>query len=70
MRSLNAGSLSLKEVDFLLDLMLKLDPTCGPVPTTQHGKTVAASTFVRLMQGEPPQAATWHPKTWREGHAR
>ncbi len=54
----------------LLDLMLILDPKCGPVPKTNEGKLVAAQTFVRLVQGSPVQTPTWHPKTWREGHAR
>lgn len=69
-RSLNAGRLSSLEVAFLIDLMLQLDPTCGPVPPTDNGKLVAAQVYVRLMQGESVQSATWHPHTWRAGHAR
>lgn len=69
-RSLNATALSDLDVHYLLDLMMLLDPHCGPVPTTKQGKVTAAQTFVRLMQGESVERSTWNPKTWRAGHAR
>lgn len=69
-RSLNADRLEPQEVSWLLDLMVALDPTCGPIPASNHGRKLAASTFVRLMQGTPVEEFSFFPKTWRAGHAR
>lgn len=69
-RSLNALALATEDIQSLLQIMLELDPECGPIPTTTHGRKLAAMTYVRLMQGSPIEGFTFFPKTWREAHAR
>lgn len=69
-RSLNASRLREEEISYLLQIMLQLDPHCGPVPTTPTGQKRAAQTFVRLMQGAPVETLTFSAAPWRTGHAR
>lgn len=52
-RSLTASALTALQIQELLDIMLDMDPSAGPLPRTPRGKTVAARTFVALMQGQP-----------------
>lgn len=69
-RSLRASALTSTEIAYLLDLLLELDPECGPLPPTSHGKKVAATVYVRLMQATPGVEQAQVLGTWRAGHAR
>lgn len=69
-RGLSAGSLTDLDIERLLDLLLLLDSSCLPKPTTRSGKRTAASTYIRFMQGDMALPQTWNPSTWRTGHAR
>jgi len=53
LRSLNASTLTPAEVDDIINLMLLLDPNCGPPPRTARGKLVAVRSFLAYMQGSP-----------------